>query len=773
MIKCPNCKAEIDKKSVFCPFCGAHVAESLSKKKYLKIISVVLAVALVVGCSVPLLKKSEKTMATKAPISFDSYVKSSNAENKKVKTDAITPKKEQTIMMYMVGSDLESQGGFATMEFVELQKGGIDSSKCNFVIFTGGTYSWQAEGMPQNQNALLYLNNNELEILGTCKLMNMGNASTLSYFLDYAYQAFPAEQYSLILWDHGGGPLYGFGCDEVFSDRLYLPEISDALKDSPFSSSEKLEWIGFDACLMADLEVAYTLKDYAKYMIASQEVASAAGWNYEAFFELSKKKYSGEEAGKIISEEALNDLERHNVAQVMIDTYTSSCLDLSKVDNVIADFENLINASRKDMFNKFVNFCQNRKELVEYGSITASGDYELVDFAEVAISFENEYPEETQKLLSSLEDFIVCNITDTKYSNGVSIYYPFDYLTRIDDCLNNYSEIGLSDTYSNYLQDFINLLTGDIWSFWENNSQQEEAEPTTGNETTTQRYSATTAESQTLTERITSIVTTTVNVITSTTSPAPSFTVSATHRNEQPQEHQTPYSALYSYVESGENGRLKARFSERQKESFIYARKCIYGSTYGIPYLRTMMNDVKYENGFLSADFRNSVFSISSDGKKVECLMIEKQRTDDAIYCWVPCLLSRTGATSFFDMMSEGISVMLIVVFTDDYPDGKISGACFSDSNDVIPVIELKKGYSIYPYSFWCEEKDDYDEYGNNIPVNKRKNCTICYDPIGSIVVDDSLCIVRYDFLPEENYYINFQIFNVCDYTYVTDFISM
>lgn len=42
----------------------------------------------------------------------------------------------------------------------------------------------------------------------------------------------------------------------------------------------KVRILGFDACLMASAEVAFTVSPYADYLIASQEVEPGNGWNY-------------------------------------------------------------------------------------------------------------------------------------------------------------------------------------------------------------------------------------------------------------------------------------------------------------------------------------------------------------------------------------------------------------------------------------------------------------------------------------------------------------
>ena len=43
------------------------------------------------------------------------------------------------------------------------------------------------------------------------------------------------------------------------------------MQNSPFSGENRLEWLCFDACLMASMEVASILAPHAKYMIASRK----------------------------------------------------------------------------------------------------------------------------------------------------------------------------------------------------------------------------------------------------------------------------------------------------------------------------------------------------------------------------------------------------------------------------------------------------------------------------------------------------------------------
>ena len=134
--------------------------------------------------------------------------------------------------------------------------------------------------------------------------LNLGDQSTLTHFLNWVFRNFPADYYGLILWNHGGGwqprsreragifwlpskglrlcgkarPIRGICWDETDNgDFLTTKEMANAIAGS---TRGFVEVVGFDACLMQMLEVAYEAKDVAKYMVGSEEVIGGIGWAY-------------------------------------------------------------------------------------------------------------------------------------------------------------------------------------------------------------------------------------------------------------------------------------------------------------------------------------------------------------------------------------------------------------------------------------------------------------------------------------------------------------
>ena len=125
------------------------------------------------------------------------------------------------------------------------------------------------------------------EVLARPGEVNTADPAVLQGFLASVIKTFPAQHYALIMWDHGGGWAYHLiDADAPGAakghDKLSLPKlrqgISAALKDTGL---KKLDLVGFDMCLMAQMETAAELSDLAQVMVASQALEPGDGWPYE------------------------------------------------------------------------------------------------------------------------------------------------------------------------------------------------------------------------------------------------------------------------------------------------------------------------------------------------------------------------------------------------------------------------------------------------------------------------------------------------------------
>lgn len=197
-----------------------------------------------------------------------------------------------TILIYMCGADLESSHttdeyqGFASSDLREILATPNKPSNVNIVVETGGAKKWASNpGTDANFLQRRHVEGSSLVVDQNATKANMGLSSTLQSFLTWGLQTYPADHTGLIMWNHGGA-VSGCCFDENYSkDGLLASEMDSAFKNA-FSAagvSGKLDWIGYDCCIMSYADLASINSQYFKYMVSSQELEAGAGWDYDAW----------------------------------------------------------------------------------------------------------------------------------------------------------------------------------------------------------------------------------------------------------------------------------------------------------------------------------------------------------------------------------------------------------------------------------------------------------------------------------------------------------
>ena len=360
-------------------------------------------------------------------------------------------KDEMTIMVYMCGTDLESKSKMATSDLQEMINATI-SDKVNLIVYTGGCKSWQNNSISSKTNQIWQVKDGGI----TCLEKDLGSKAmtdpnTLSSFIKWCKQEFPANRNALIFWDHGGGSVSGFGYDEKFasSGSMSLAEIDDALK----AGGVKFDFVGFDACLMATTENALMLTKYADYMIASEETEPGIGWYYTDWLtQVSKNtSMSTPEIGKLIIDDFIDTCAKKCAGQ----STTLSIVDLAEVEatvpSVLAAFSNDTYELIKN--NEYAQVSNARSDAREFGSSSKIDQVDLVHLAK------NMNTAEGTALAEALLGAVKYNRTSSNMTNsyGLSIYFPFRKASMVDTAVNTYEDIGMDDEYARCIQAFASM----------------------------------------------------------------------------------------------------------------------------------------------------------------------------------------------------------------------------------------------------------------------------------------------------------------------------
>ncbi|MGE3194610.1 MAG: clostripain-related cysteine peptidase [Microbacteriaceae bacterium] len=245
---------------------------------------------------------------------------------------------------------------------------------------------------------------------------NTGDPQVLADFIEYAITKYPAAHYALILNDHGSS-WPGVGADgSADDDQLTLAELHDGIEAGIDGAGiDKLDMIGFDACLMATYETASTLQTLADRMVSSQELEPGYGWDYTALETAARGGSVDDLAASIITafgEQSLAEGE----AQI-----TLSSIDLTKfaaVDTALDEFTAAVTpnleASSADIGRALTNS-------LSFGS-TPDYNFFMTDLGQLASQLGGPGAD----LAAAIDDAVITTVDGqaTRGASGLAIYFP-------------------------------------------------------------------------------------------------------------------------------------------------------------------------------------------------------------------------------------------------------------------------------------------------------------------------------------------------------------
>ncbi len=195
------------------------------------------------------------------------------------------------VLAYVVGSNLEGRAGLASVNIRQMIDASRQGENLTFVMEAGGSKRWFTKGIENASVGRYEIREGKVNKVkdlppDTC----MSEQKSLKEFISWAKKKYPADRYMLVLWDHGGGVPYGYGQDDLNpreakdgdpgTGTMLASEVAAAIAKAGL----KFDIIGYDACLMQDIEIASSLEPYADYYLASEETEGGTGWFYTSAF---------------------------------------------------------------------------------------------------------------------------------------------------------------------------------------------------------------------------------------------------------------------------------------------------------------------------------------------------------------------------------------------------------------------------------------------------------------------------------------------------------
>ena len=207
------------------------------------------------------------------------------------------------------------------------------------------------------------------------------------------------------------GPTRGYGYDDTAGDFLDNAELRKALLQVKEILGRRLDILGFDACLMAMIEVAYQSHDVANILVASERTEPSDGWWYTRAFR-SLPAHPATTPHKLARDivGAYRDAYR--------DDMTLSAIDLEKVPPL---------AQRISAWTKEAdpaNFHEVRRNALDCSPRPGDGYCDLGSFLDAALDLKDKGSKYARVARMALKSAIIASCGRT---SGLTIYAPGNF----------------------------------------------------------------------------------------------------------------------------------------------------------------------------------------------------------------------------------------------------------------------------------------------------------------------------------------------------------
>lgn len=271
--------------------------------------------------------------------------------------------------------------------------------------------------------------------------VDMGDPENLIDFVKWGVDNYPAENYAIVFWNHGGafrGVCWDDTSNDGKGDPLSMPEIRYAMLEIKDYIGKNVELVGFDACLMANIAVLYQLRDVSDYAIASGYNEPGDGWPYEKFLPalVDDPDMDAEELGRHIADTYVDSYTDQESDPDDSTAITMTLFEMAKIHTAVErlnEFALVLSTTAK---NHNAQIWTARDITESYDMLNAGpfdftgySMYDVIDFVEnmrTLTPLDARVRASASEVREAMHEFITYARVDSFHtaSNGLTLYFP-------------------------------------------------------------------------------------------------------------------------------------------------------------------------------------------------------------------------------------------------------------------------------------------------------------------------------------------------------------
>ncbi len=365
-----------------------------------------------------------------------------------------------TVLVYLAGdNNLEAD---ALRDLNEMEQAGSNDRVQLVVQFDRTGQAGDGERWSGARRYLVQRDADPLQIssptLANLERLNMGDPQVLADFVVWGVRQYPARHHALVIWDHGSA-WAGTAFDaSAGGDGLNLLELEQALGTAQTQlDGMRFDLIGFDACLMGQLDVLLAVQPYGRVAVASAELEPNDGWDWAALTERlqAEPTMDGAGLGRVIVETYGAAYESRNER-----TATLAAFDLELLRDVVTRTGAFADALTADLGNAYTSVAEARSYATVY-SQPRPEEFSAVDLGDLArLTIERGAPEAVaapaRELVAAIERARIAMWSGPFHADasGLSVFFP-QAAERMPGIYDQLSPLARQTSWARFVRTFL------------------------------------------------------------------------------------------------------------------------------------------------------------------------------------------------------------------------------------------------------------------------------------------------------------------------------
>ncbi|MBE9145418.1 pre-peptidase C-terminal domain-containing protein [Planktothrix mougeotii] len=318
-----------------------------------------------------------------------------------------------TIMVYIAGDNNLAAAGLDDIN--EMESIGLPDN-VNVVVQYDGAPGYVSSNWVDTRRGVIQQDFNTSTVssnLTSLGELNMGDPQTLTDFIQWGKNNYAAQNYAVVVWDHGGGRS-GVAWDETSGNaNLSVSELTSAISNAGLGDS--LQVVGLDACLMALTEATYDLKNLTDVFVGAQNPEPGDGWDYAGWFQRLA------DGGGRLDAEQMGGAIVDAYGEFYNNSETQSAIRTSALDNLKAKLDAFVDATANASDSDWQAITQARSEARTF---YIEDERDLGGFMQAVDNRLDGPIGDAARQVSQALQAAVINQVNYSGANGLSIYLP-------------------------------------------------------------------------------------------------------------------------------------------------------------------------------------------------------------------------------------------------------------------------------------------------------------------------------------------------------------